>query len=251
MTRERHVPLEGTFNLRDVGGYSAAAGTTRWRKLYRSDSLHQLSPQDRAELADRGISLVIDLRDDQERAAFPSSLDGLAVRVEHNPVFSTPASAFIAIDARLDDLYDDVITRSGDRLVSAVKLIADSGDDAVLVHCTAGKDRTGLVIALTLIAAGVDRSSVIEDYAQTEKHLPAALLDAIVERLRAEHVPDSVNLDELVRQSPAVALERILGRLDSEYGSVTGFLVEHGLTDDELKRLRSVLVTDGEKEAGP
>lgn len=247
MTPARHIPLDGAFNLRDVGGYPAASGVTRWHTLYRSDSLHQLSDADRAQLERRGIRLVIDLRDDEERLAFPGSLAGVSARIEHNPVFSTPASSFIARDATLDDLYDDMIDNSGDRIASAVRLIADSEGTPVLVHCTAGKDRTGLVIAFALIAAGVDRAAVIEDYAETENHLPAALLDTIIERLRAHHVPDSVHLDELVRLSPATALDRILRRLEHEFGSVSGFLREHGVTDDELTRLERALV---EPDAG-
>lgn len=242
MTQQRHVPLDGTFNLRDVGGYPAATGTSRWGKLYRSDSLHLLTDGDRAELARRGVELVIDLRDHEERDAFPSSLDGLAVRVEHNPVFATPASSFIAADARLDDLYDDVIANSGSRIAAAVRLIADSKDAAVVVHCTAGKDRTGLVVAFALVAAGVDRAAVIDDYAQTENHLPVEMLDAIVARLRAERVPNSVNLDELVRLSPAVALDRVLERVEREYGSIPRFLKRHGLSADDLERLQRTLI---------
>jgi len=238
----RHVPLDGTFNLRDVGGYPAGTGETRWRKLYRSDSLHALSPADISELAARGVALIIDLRDDEERAGFPSVLGSLGARVEHNPVFATPASQFITADATLADLYDDVIENSGDRLASAVRHIATSGDAPVLVHCTAGKDRTGLVVALALLAAGVDRASVIADYAQTQAHLPPELLDAIVQRLRAERVPNSVNLDELIRLSPAVALERTLSRVEVSHGSVADFLKLHGVTADELEELRRVLV---------
>lgn len=248
MISSRHIPLDGTFNLRDVGGYPASSGVTRWHKLYRSDSLHQLSEVDRTELERRRIRLVIDLRDDEERTAFPSALEGMSARVEHNPVFSTPASHFIAIDAKLDDLYDDIIANSADRIITAVRLIAESQDAPVLVHCTAGKDRTGLVIACALMAAGVDRAAVIEDYAQTENYLPAELLDTIIARLRAEQVPHSVNLDELVRLSPALALDRILLRVETAYGSVSEFLQHHGLTDDELGRLTVALVEVGNND---
>lgn len=205
-------------------------------------ALHQLSESDRVELTRRGIAVVIDLRDENERLAFPSALDGVDARVAHNPVFSTPASSFIAADARLDDLYDDVIENSGARLVSAIRLISQAGDSPVLVHCTAGKDRTGLVVAFALLAAGVEERSVIADYAQTEKHLPGELLDAIVARLRAESVPDSVNLDELVRLSPAAALERVLRRVERERGSVLSFLRHHGLTAAEVQNLRTLII---------
>ncbi|MFP3381581.1 tyrosine-protein phosphatase, partial [Bacillus sp. SIMBA_069] len=73
----------------------------------------------------------------------------------------------------------------GTQLATAVRLIADSGEDPVLVHCTAGKDRTGLVVALALLAAGVDREDVVADYAQTADNLAGPWADAMLERMRA------------------------------------------------------------------
>ncbi len=228
--------------MREVGGYAAGSGRTRWGKLYRSDSLHQLDDADRDELRRLGIGVVLDLRDEEERVLSPSRLAGLDLEHVHNPVLSTPASSFIAADASLDEFYDDIIDSSGDRLVAALRVIARSGSVPVLVHCTAGKDRTGLVVALALALSGVDRSEIVYDYAQTEQHLPSELLDAIIVRLRAEHVPDSVNLDELVRLSPAAVLERTLARIDELHGSVEDYVASHGLESSDVETLRGVLV---------
>jgi protein-tyrosine phosphatase len=144
---ERLVPLAGTYNLRDVGGYRAAGGTTRWGKLYRSDSLHALTDADVAELARRGVKRVIDLRSDDEADFSPSRLDALDAEIIRNPLLSGPTSDYIARDAALAELYSDIVEREGDRLIAAIRHIAGSGDDPVIVHCTAGKDRTGVTVA--------------------------------------------------------------------------------------------------------
>ena len=238
----RLIRLQGTVNLRDVGGYPADGGRIGWGRLYRSDALNLLTANDRVELGRRGIGLVIDLRDERERELSPSALGDLVLRIEHNPVFSTPAASFIAADARLVELYEDMVGNSGDRIADAVRLIARADEGAVLVHCTAGKDRTGLVIAFALLAAGVPRRFVVADYARTEQHLPPELLDGVVARLRAERSDEAVNLDELVRLSPASVLEGVLDRVEAAHGSVRGYLLHHGLDDGDLSALAETLI---------
>lgn len=242
--RERLVPMTGTFNLRDVGGYAALRGTTRWRKLYRSDALHNLDRNDREELSRRGVEVVIDLRGDEERLLSPSRLDGLDVEVAVNPVSRTAMSAFLADDSTLEEMYDHFVDHDGDRLVSAVRLIARSGTRPVLVHCTAGKDRTGLVVALALTLAGVGREEVLRDYAATENHLPTGLLDEIVVRLRADQVPNAIHLDELVRLSPPSVLSRTLARIEKRHGSIEAYVAEHGLQSADIASLRTVLIDE-------
>jgi protein-tyrosine phosphatase len=247
----RTIALRGTFNLRDVGGYSAGKSRTRWGALYRSDSLHRLDDSARTQLRGLGITLVIDLRDDEEREHSPSLLAGVAVEIVHNPVLQTPASIVIASDASLNDFYDEIVDNSGSRLVSALRYIARSGSGAVLVHCTAGKDRTGLVIALALALAGVDRDEIVRDYAATESHLPVKLLDDIILRLRAERTSGSVHLDELVRRSPAAVLERTFARIEGGYGSVAGYARAHGLADDDITSLRLALLESSDDDPAP
>lgn len=238
----RLVPLRGTFNFRDVGGHHAAPGQSRWGKLYRSDALHKLHLADRAELAARRVGLVLDLRNDNERAIAPTELADIGAEVVHNPVLIRPPSTFIAADATLQEMYDHVIDDGADRVVNALTLIAQSGSTPVVVHCTAGKDRTGLVVALALTLAGVDREAVVADYAETERNLPPSVTDEIVTRLRAKHSHDAVNLDELVRLSPARVLRRTFDRIEKRHGSVQGYVRDHGLAADDVAALRRVLV---------
>ena len=147
----------------------------------------------------------------------------------------------------LDDLGDDHIDetpivraylgyleRRPDSIVAAIRTIA-AAPGAILVHCAAGKDRTGVVVALALDAAGVSRSVILEDYLATGERM-----DLIIDRLASSETYRAQMLeadrDELTPKS--ATLERVLGRVDEQFGGAAGWLLEHGLTDVELDALR-------------
>jgi protein-tyrosine phosphatase len=242
--RIRHYPVAGLYNLRDTGGYRAERGTTRWGKLFRSDALHRIDEEGRGLLARLGVTDIVDLRGNDERSSSPSLLDGLPAQVHHLPVFDDAAPAAQAGGRiGLVEIYDHMIDERGTNLVAAIRVIADSApDDAVLVHCTAGKDRTGLVVALALLAAGVDRDDVVADYALTAERLSGEWAETMLARFDRPDVELTPELVELITQSPAPVLEALLDRIDNEYGSVAGYLQAHGLTDDELARLTASLI---------
>ena len=244
MSTPRRYPLPGTYNFREVGGYHAGSSTTKWCKLYRSDALNRLTDEARDDLRQRDIRTVIDLRDDEERRHNPSLLEGLPVRVVESPIFSGSASSFLASDITLARLYETVVTENADAIVRAIRVIASSGEGegAVLVHCTAGKDRTGLVVAFALLAVGVDRQEVVADYAMTQQNLPDSLMAPIIARLKAMHVPDSTTIDELVSGSPAHVLEETIDLVVRQHGSVRAFLTDNGMTEGELDDLAHVLL---------
>ena len=114
-------------------------------------------------------------------------------------------------------------------------------DQPVLVHCTVGKDRTGVTVAVTLAAAGVDLDAVVADYARTEGLLPEWRNQRIVEKLRELH-PEARHLEDLATRSPAPVMAGLLDDLTARYGSPSGYLLAHGMTDAELAALRDVLV---------
>jgi protein-tyrosine phosphatase len=113
----------------------------------------------------------------------------------------------------------------------------------VLVHCTVGKDRTGVTVALTLAAAGVDEDQVVADYARTEGLLPQGRNRQIVEWLRKSH-PEAVHLEDLATKSPAPVMRALLAGVGEAYGTPADYLRAHGLGDDELTELRRILITD-------
>lgn len=240
----RHHRVSGLYNLRDTGGYRAGDATSRWGKLFRSDALHRIDEEGRARLADLGVAHVVDLRGGDERLTAPSALDGLAARVHHLPVFDDAAPARQA-GARIGlvEVYDHMVDERGAHLASAIRVIAEAGDDeAVLVHCTAGKDRTGLVVAFALLAAGVDRDEVVADYAATSANLAGEWADAMLTAFTGRGQELTPEIVELVTASPAPVMEAVLERIDHEHGSIREYLRRQGLTDGELDRLTRALV---------
>ncbi|GAB3597552.1 tyrosine-protein phosphatase PtbB [Microbacterium tumbae] len=239
----RHA-TPGVYNLRDTGGYRAATGTSRWGKLFRSDALHLLDVQGRSLIADLGIAHVVDLRGSEEQRTAPSALDGLELQVHHLPVFDDAAPASrAAVRLGLASIYDHMADERGTQLADAIRVIAAAEEDeAVLVHCTAGKDRTGLVIAFALTAAGVDRDEVVADYAQTADNLRGEWAERMLAGYRdggSELTPEVV---ELVTASPADMLGALLDRIERQHGSMRGYLGAHGLSAPDLDRLTAVLV---------
>ncbi|MDN4614875.1 tyrosine-protein phosphatase [Leifsonia sp. F6_8S_P_1B] len=241
-TPASRIPVNGTYNFRDIGGYPADGGATRTGKLYRSDGLARLGEEGREALRERRIRVVIDLRDDFEVRALPDDLDGLDVTVLRLPVFEGSGASASTIGATLVDLYEKIVLQHRDVVVRALREIADTGDEAVVVHCTAGKDRTGMVVALALLAVGVDRETVIADYAATQANLDGPWLEGMVALIRSHGVEVTPDLRIILGGSPPEALEAVLDLIDREHGGVREYLLDAGMDELELAKLRSVLV---------
>jgi protein-tyrosine phosphatase len=241
-TPAQRIPVNGTYNFRDVGGYPADGGVTRRGKLYRSDGLARLGEEGRAALRDREVRVVIDLRDDFEVHALPDDLDGLDVTVLRLPVFEGSGASASTIGATLVDLYEKIVLQHRDVVVRALREIADTAEDAVVVHCTAGKDRTGMVVALALLAVGVDRETVIADYAATQANLDGPWLEGMIALIRSHGVEVTPDLRVILGGSPPEALEAVLDLIDREHGGVREYLLDAGMDELELAKLRAVLV---------
>ncbi|MDT0115685.1 tyrosine-protein phosphatase [Microbacterium sp. PRF11] len=230
--------VSGAVNFRDTGGLPAGGRRTRSGVLYRSGNLVAVDDAGAQTLRDLGIRRVIDLRDESEVAHAPSRLDD-SVEIQHEPLFLGSVASFFTRDLGLDEMYAALVDDSADRVVSAIRGILDA--QPVLVHCTVGKDRTGVTVALALAAAGVDREAVIADYARTEDFLPAERNARVLAAIRAVH-PDNRHAEALATRSPAPVMRTLLERIDREAGSVADFLVANGMTAAEVERLRAVLV---------
>lgn len=236
--------VEGTVNLRDVGGYRADGGTVQWRTLYRSDGLHRLTDAGLEAFSKLGVSEVLDLRDDMERERAPDRLPA-GVRLTPMPIFPS-AHDHIARNLDVEQLTEMIYVEHAKALTGAVNHLAAearSGDGAALVHCTAGKDRTGAVVALTLSAIGVDRDDVLHDYAETEKHLAGPWLDEHLDLVLALGMEVTDAVRGLIGASPLPALDRALKGIEREYGSVRDYLISHGLSEQGIERLHRRLVT--------
>ncbi|WP_350349572.1 tyrosine-protein phosphatase [Agromyces sp. G08B096] len=237
------IPVPGTFNFRDVGGLPALGGTVRDGVLFRSDGLHRLGDEGRAALGRLGVGVVIDLRDDNEAQIMPDDLDGLDVEVRRLPVFEGSGASQGAAGITLEALYTRIVTQHSGIVVSAVREIASARDRSVVVHCTAGKDRTGVVVALTLLGVGVDRDAVVEDYARTEANLAGPWLEEMVGLVGRYGVPDTPELRVLMGGSPRGAIESAIDLIEREHGSTREYLLASGLALDELSALERLLVS--------
>lgn len=239
------APVPGLCNLRTTGAWACEGGTIRPGALYRSESPHDLEPGAASALRSLGIDLLLDLRSAEEVAAHGYAFDGLA-RTGHPVALLAPGQVHLA-ELRLEALYQQVLDEHGAALAAAVTSIARHDGGAVLVHCTAGKDRTGLVVALTLLALGVARGDVVADYASTHERLVGAWTDAFLAALPDGGADLPANLREILNGSPAEVLERTIDRLDERYGGAAAYLRRHGVADADLATLRTRLVDPTER----
>jgi len=240
-TRDSDGPrVSGVSNFRDVGGLPAGATVTRSGVLFRSGNLARLDDDGRAALHALGIRRIIDLRADEEIAYAPSRIDGLDVQTQRVPLFTGSVSSMFEEDLTLTEMYRRIVDDSASRVVEVIRGLLV--DQPVVVHCTVGKDRTGVTVAIALAAAGVDHEAIIADYARTEALLSESRNRHILEYLRLQH-PDAVNVRDLATRSPADVMRALLDGLTQRYGSAGEYLQAHGVSEDELRVLQRVMLT--------
>lgn len=259
------IDIEGTFNFRDIGGAptSARHESVVTGRVFRADGLAQLTDRAREDLRALGITTVIDLRDIGERAKLPDALDGLDVDHIELPIFedhffpSRPLSreemqaaaketGMDLSDRSLGKIYDLMITHFGTRLALAVDTVAEHSESAVVFHCSAGKDRTGVVAAFLLDLLGVGRQDIIDEYSITSEHLSGEFLDSITRHFSDAGI--SGNLAETATAAPPELLARILDTLVAEEGGVEAYLLRHGMDPSTPDRLREQLLTRGPEQ---
>ncbi len=230
------LEVSGVANLRDVGGIAVGSSSVRSGVLFRSGQLAGLTPGG-GEMLRGMVRHVVDLRDDAEVAAEPSALtDVVTTRI---PLFVGSVASFFEGDVSLAGMYRHLVDDAAPRLVDAIRVIA--AGEPTLVHCTVGKDRTGVTVAPALSAVGADREQVVADYALTASQLPEARTRRIVQFLQSQH-PGSQHLIDLATASPAPVMRELLDEIDARHGSVADYLRRSGLSTAELDALGSVLV---------
>lgn len=216
----------------------AGGGVTAPGVLWRSDNLQGLSASDVGLLAAR-IGVVVDLRTRIEvESEGPGPLVG---RVEHRHRSLYPergSRTDVAVEdvvigtAPIVEVYLGYLRHRPDSIVGALSDIATTGSGAALVHCAAGKDRTGVVVALALSAAGVSREAIIADYVAT-----GARIGAIMARLRASptYAPDLDDEPDETHAPRASTLEQVFEFLDSGWGGPLPWLEAQGFDPHPLR----------------
>jgi protein-tyrosine phosphatase len=240
--RTRRLAWEGLLNARDLGGYPAAEGReTRWGAVVRSDSPAALTPAGRQALIGYGVRCIVDLRLPEEVADRPNPFaepdtHGIAYT---NVSFIDPAAAPPQDVATLADDYKRMLDRFHPAVSAVMAAIARAPEGGVLVHCAAGKDRTGLVSALLLGLVGVQSQTIAADYALTAECLrpreQAWLDNGPGERAEREAL--------LARVAPtAEVMLEVLDHLVDRYGGVEAYLLHAGVAPADLDRLRARLL---------
>src|SRR5262245_5417674 len=219
--------LQGAPNFRDLGGYVGHGGRPlRWRRLFRSDHLAHLTPADQARLAPLQLARAFDFRGTDERAATPYELPGLtqhSLAIEPTVVqrMNDIAAAGQTLSAArvtelMVELYRGLINDRAERFAQLFEHLIDCDTPAVL-HCTAGKDRTGVAVALLLLALGVPRDVVLQDYLLTN--------ELVENRLAPSHDTDTPAeaLAVLWRVQQGF-LDSALRLIDADHGGVERYL---------------------------
>jgi protein-tyrosine phosphatase len=232
----RRIELAGLYNLRDLGGYPTAGGSLPWRTLLRSDALHMLEPGGLATLTALGLRTIVDLRTHVEAEIAPSPLDHLTARHTHISILGGDLQA---LPLELDAIYAYVIAQCGGAVADAIRPLCGPDAFPALVHCSAGKDRTGIVIAMVLGVAGVPDDVIAADYALSGGYLDPGRTAAIGQLQAGTGLGEQLT-GELLSSPPQLILD-VLAAARAAHGSVDGYLLAHGLTGVDLAALRAAL----------
>jgi protein-tyrosine phosphatase len=272
VSTDRWLHLDGTANTRDLGGLPTTdGGTTAFGRVLRSDNLQDLSAADVHRLVeDTGLTAVVDLRTTAEIVMEGRGplREVAAVTHRHHGLLPERGQRTDVFAAELDEAevraqlpadwgesvlprqvgpdeeaeppavrsYLGYLTDSPGQVVGALRALSD-GPGAAVVHCAAGKDRTGVVCALALVVAGVEREAVVADYAMT-----AEVIDAVVARLAATSTYAEDMARPVDHHTPrAETMRRVLELVDQRWGGPLGWLEQHGFGPDEQSALRARL----------
>jgi protein-tyrosine phosphatase len=236
----RALNFEGAHNMRDIGGYFTNDGcVTRWGRLLRADSMHGLTRNDQSVLSQYGIGTIVDLRFSSEAQRQPSVYAKSAfVNYTHVPLHEPYADPERMIDS-LGGYYAFLVDNCQAQIYRVFGLLTQIQAMPAAVHCTAGKDRTGVIIALVLGALQVPDETIVADYALTER-VAAPLMRKL--RAEAEQAGMSSAWGDKMFGSDPQHMRFFLRHLQDRYGSAAAYLRLIGVTDAELNRLTANLV---------
>lgn len=250
------MDLEGVVNMRDVGGLPTSDGRrTRYRRLLRSDNLQDLTQADIDHLVDDlGVTDIVDLRSNLElHHTGPGPLRATELAHHHHSFHRddrgdlSPEEALALRWSHVRREHDDDFWASHylgylhdrpDSVSAALEVVAGS-DGATVVHCAAGKDRTGTVVALALGVAGVPDELVVADYAATSQRIEQ-IMSRLLDQMPYSESLRGRQLHELEPQ--ARSMERLLEVLAERHGGAAGWLHDHGWTAEQIEELRQSLV---------
>lgn len=258
----RVVPLTGACNFRDLGGYSNGNGKqVKWNLLYRSDQLTELTESDVEKVNALALNRILDLRIESEiqRAGYDSIYTGNEGKydfLQYN--FGDPHLMHAEVESGLEwdirkvdfgSIYINILECNREGIKLAFDRFADPAQYPILLHCTQGKDRSGVVSALLLLLLGIPESTVMEDYMLTD-----AVMDiekgmiAIQGYLETSQnaVPDGITAEDWRPMLTCVpeAMKNLVTHLRTEYNGVEGFLESIGVSVRQRQIIQNALLKD-------
>jgi protein-tyrosine phosphatase len=239
---DRLIALEGAVNFRDLGGYAASDGMrTRWRRLFRADGLGELTEADLTVLRSIGIRTVIDLRSGSELERGRFDVEAHPVAFHHFPFIAElpDAQEFDRRPGLLGTQYLEIVSDAGAQIKGTLGVLADPEALPAVFHCTAGKDRTGVLSAIVLSLLGVDEETVVADYALSGEAMLRLRAKLIVKYPEGRETIE--NIDEVFSAEPA-QMEALLDHLRQEYGSVERYVAGLGVGPEVIEALRGSLL---------
>lgn len=249
----RHVPLHGAVNFRDLGGYRTADGRqVRWKTLYRSDSLAELTAADMETVAALGLRSLCDLRDHPERGRKPNRLQAGPTLKVHSIGFQPHGGEQLVaglkmrtmsaagVEAAFREMYRRFPLEQTAIYARVLDILLEPGALPALIHCTSGKDRTGFAAAVVLMALGVPRETILEDYLVTNRHRRDLSF-----LLGADTDPEVL---ATMKQAHPEYLAAAFNSIDEAWGSDQVFVRNGlGLAEQCQQRLRELLLEPGER----
>ena len=237
---ERHFPFAGCFNFRDIGGYPTVDGRLlRWGRYFRAGRQDRMTSSDLQKVAQLGIKTQIDLRrpdelEDQGRGP----LEDLGIDYRWHSVI--PPNGSQVLDAAAGEgisgkRYLRYLDFDTTPWLQVFRILADSESYPVVVHCTAGKDRTGVTTAFLLSVLGVKRKLIEEDFILSNRDQPRHIKFLESKGLSSGSVHRNVGV-------PEDAMKVFLDGMDKEHGGVIAFLYKIGIDDEMQSAIRSVLL---------
>lgn len=259
----RVVALEGGHNFREVGGYPTRSGMKLRRAMvWRSAGLNRLSATDCQTIRALGIRTIADLRTEHERRVMPtptevsqglsmlswtSDAEDVSRRPGERPSWSNLDAS--AIRGEMGRLYTQIAEAHSRQYRDLYRAIAD-GATPILIHCTAGKDRTGLAVAILLELIGVAREWVVWDYEQTNIHLDKSKVDLESAMAVGETADWLATLGpegrDLLLAAEEAYLMAAIDAIEARYGSIEGFARKGlGISENDIQQLRRRLLERG------
>jgi protein-tyrosine phosphatase len=241
----RSLVLEIAFNVRHLGGYRTSNGRETRPDIVRAASLHRLTEAGADALAGHGVATVVDLRSEREREEFRTpNLSSRGIRHVFAPVFREDASppSYAEGFEGFAPIYRRFLETGRDAYRVLAEAVAES-DGAVLFHCAAGKDRTGVAAALLLDLAGVADDEIVADYAVSERLLKEAFQDSqlsVAQRERMSKLSEDARA-KLLSSAPEYMAETI-AYVRGRWGSARGYFRDIGLDDGTIDRVRARMV---------